>query len=289
MPRPGRLGRGPMTLVGLILLGSLDAPALAGQGHGPIYGLSTPTLGRGAWSLDVGGMARSAEGDGRLVMLRPMLGYGLTEDLHLFASVPVPVHRDPGLPSSRAFTRMPSSRDLEAGLGWRFQRRGLDVGSRQETTLWIAVDQPLEATRRGVATSPGAFAALVTGYASRTVYLWAGGGHRRYVGSDGSRPGDTTMGSLVFGYRPPFFRDDYPRPDWRGFVEIVGEWMDEDIVDGGPVGDTGGRQVYIALTALGLYGSWGIAGGPAFPVVQELDGPQAKEGIRFALNVTFWW
>lgn len=267
----------------------LVAPVLpvAGQGHGPIFGLSTPTLGQGGWSLDVGAMGRVLSG-GRMIMLRPMLSYGLTEDLQLTASVPVPLARDPGIPPMRAFTRMPATRDVEVGVGWRVQRRGLGVGARQETTLWLAVDQPLDDARGAVSATPGIFGALVTGYASRGVYLWAGGAYRRFASSGGEHPGDQTMASLVVGYRPPFLRHDYPSPDWRGFVEVVGEWAGPDRRAGGNVPDTGGRQLFLALTALGLYGSWGIAVGPAFPLVDEMNGTQPEERVRFAVNVTFW-
>lgn len=282
-------GRGravvPMLAVA-VLLGAGARGGLAGQGHGPIYGLSTPTLGKGGWSLDLGAMARFLEGP-RTVMLRPMLSYGITADLQAFGSVPVAIERDSGAPPVRGFTRMPATRDVEVGLGWRPQRNGVGVGARRETTIWVALDQPLEGSRRGVATAPGAFGAVVTGYASRTVYAWAGGAYRRYVDDGGDRPGDVGMASLVLGYRPPFFRGDYPRADWRAFVEVVGEWVDEDRLSGRPVTDTGGRQLFVAVTALGLYGSWGVAGGPAFPVVQKMDGP--RETVRFAVNATFWW
>lgn len=256
------------------------------QGHGPIYGLSTPTLGQGGWSLDIGAMGRFGEGR-RAVMTRPMLGYGVTEDVQLFASVPVPIQRAEGLPTARAFTRMSAQRDLELGVGWRPQRRGLGVGTRQETTVWLGLSQPMDDGRAGIATSPGAFGAVVTGYASRTVYAWLGGAHRRYAGRDGDRSGDVTMGSLVLGYRPPAFRGDYPSADWRGFLELVGEWMDEDRLGGRAVPGSGGRQVFLAATVLGLYGSWGLAAGPALPLTQDVVG--AEEGLRLAVNVTFWW
>lgn len=261
---------------------------LAAQGHGPVYGLSTPTLGEDGWSLDLGAMGRVMEG-GRTAMLRPMLSVGITEDLQAFGSAPIALRRNPGAPPFRALTRMPANRDVEVGLGWRFQRRALGIGARQETTIWVAVDQPVDASRRGVDTSPGAFAALVTGYASRSLYLWAGGAHRRYLDRGGRRPGDSSMASLVLGYRPGIFRGDYPSSDWRGFVEVVAEWMDDDVVVDSAVEGTGGRQVFVALTALGLYGWWGIAGGPAFPVVQELDGLQPEDRVRWAVNLTFWW
>lgn len=263
------------------------APLVA-QGHGPIYGLSTPTLGRGGWSLDVGAMGRFLDGR-RVVMMRPMLSYGITEDLQAFVSVPLSVERDPGVPTLRGFTRMPATRDVEVGLGWRVHRRGIGVGARRETTIWAALEQPLDGSRGGVATSPGAFGALVTGYASRSLYVWTGGAYRRYSGSGGDRAGDVAMASLVVGYRPSLFRGDYPRPDWRGFVEVVGEWIDEDTVDGDALAGTGGRQVFLALTALGLYGSWGIAGGPAVPLHQEMNGDQPKDRVRLAVNLTFWW
>jgi len=52
-------------------------PARA-TGHGPVYGLSTPTLGQGGWSLDVGGMYRLmgdvTDQNGQAAMLRPMVG-----------------------------------------------------------------------------------------------------------------------------------------------------------------------------------------------------------------------
>jgi len=51
---------------------------------------------------------------------------------------------------------------------------------------------------------------------------------------------------------------------------------------------TEGRQLFLALTALGLFGSWGVAGGPAVPLAQD-PGRDRKERARFALNVTFWW
>lgn len=264
------------------------AGALAGQGHGPIYGLSTPTLGRGGWSLDVGGMGRLLEG-ARVVMARPMLSYGVTEDIQAYASVPLSIEPGRGVPAVRGFTRMPATRDVEVGVGWRVQRRGVDVGTRQESTVWLGLDRPLEESRAGVPTSPGGFGAVVTGLASRTLYAWVGAAYRRYLGRNDSRPGDSRMASLVVGYRPAAFRHDYPRPDWRGFVELVAEWVGPDVLDGAPVPGTGGRQLFVALTALGLYGSWGIAGGPGFPLIQEMGGGQPDERMRLVVNLTFWW
>jgi len=68
---------------------ALAASRLGATGHGPVYGLATPTLGQGLWSLDVAAMGRSS-GRGEMAMARPMLACGLTEDLQVSFSLPVP-------------------------------------------------------------------------------------------------------------------------------------------------------------------------------------------------------
>ncbi len=277
-------------LLGMTAAAAIVAPPLSSQGHGPVYGLSTPTLGRGGWSLDVAGMGRFIEG-GRMAMIRPMLSFGVTEDLQVSVSIPVRLERDSVTPGVRAFTRMPASQDVEMMVGWRLQRRGTGVGARRETTVWLAADVPTDGRREGLETAPSLFGSIVTGYASRSAYLWLGGAYERSLtaGLEHDRAGDVAMGSLVIGYRPPSFRGDYPSADWRAFIEVVGEAVRRDRVGGVEVADSGGRQLYGALTLLGLYGSWGLAGGPAFPLYQSLNGNQSDEGVRLALNATFWF
>ncbi|MGI9037701.1 MAG: hypothetical protein ACR2GQ_02460 [Gemmatimonadota bacterium] len=276
--------------IGTLVL--LVAPASgSAQGHGPLYGLSTPTLGKGGWSVDLPIMGRFVEG-GSALMTRPMLSYGVTEDLQASVSLPMPLHRDEGLPPVRGLTRMPMTQDVQVMLGWRFHRDAPAVGSRWESTAWVAFEYPTDARRSGIEPSPGLYGAAVTGYASRSWYFWAGGAYRRYMAPSGpneSRLGDTSMASVVVGYRPPAFRGDDSSADWRGFVELVGERVGRDTALGRTMPDTGSRQVFVGLTALGLYGSWGISGGPAFPLFQSADGDAPRERLRMAANFTFWF
>lgn len=263
----------------------------AAQGHGPVYGLSTPTLGTGGWSIDIGTMGRWV-GDTRMLMLRPMVSYGITEDLQISASFPMPLYVPQGLRPAHGMSRMPMSPDVEFLLGWRFHRTGTAVGSRFESTIFIGFDYPTDPVRAGVRTSPGLYGAVVTGYASRTVYAWAGGLVRRYMtptGNSSDHPGDVVMYSLVLGYRPPPFQKDVPHPDWRVFIEAFGERAARDVIAGARQTNTGGHQIFIAPTVLGLYGSWGISGGPAFPVYGRLNGSQPRESLRFAVITTFWF
>lgn len=275
--------------LGLLVVPLVPAPGHP-QGHGPIYGLSTPTLGRGGWSVDAPLMGRFVDG-GSSIMIRPMVSYGVTEDLQASMSFPIPLDGNEGMPPIRGLTRMPMTQDIQAMLGWRFHRDAPGVGARWESTAWLAFEYPTDDVRSDIETTSGLYGAAVTGYASRSWYVWAGGAHRRHFASSNeneSRLGATSMASLVVGYRPPAFRGDYPSADWRGFLEIVGEWTGRDTVAGRSRQDTGGRQVFLGLTVLGLYGSWGIAGGPAIPLHQSSGSDAAGERLRMAVNVTFW-
>lgn len=267
---------------------SRDAEA---QGHGPAFGLSTPTLGKGAWSLDIGTMGRFVT-DEYSLMLRPMLSYGLNENLQISASLPVPLHTGADLPQARAMTRMPMSADVELTLGWRFHRQDTGVGSRFESTGYLGLVYPTVAERAGVTSAPGLYGALATGYVSRTFYAWVGGAYRRYMtpsGASADHSGDIAMYSAVIGYRPPPFQRDYPHADWRLFVEIVGEHVGQDTIAGMLQPNTGGHQIFIGPTVLGLFGSWGISGGPVLPVYRNVNGVQPTESLRFVINTSFWF
>ncbi|MGQ0640864.1 MAG: hypothetical protein ACT4P6_08890 [Gemmatimonadaceae bacterium] len=270
----------------------LTIPTLAfAQGHGPVFGLSTPTLGRGAWSLDLTAMGRVLE-DQQAAMIRPMLSYGIHEDLQLSASLPMPVYATQGLVPARVATRMPASPDIEFTLGWRFQRRELGIGTRFESTAYLAFDYPTDPSRVGLRTSPGFAAAVATGYVSRVIYLWAGALYRRYmspIGATADHLGDLAMYSLVLGYRPAMFQHDYPKPDWRLFVEAVGENSARDVAAGADRAESGGNQLFLGPTLLGLYRGWGISGGPLFSVYRDLRGMQPRENVRMTLNFVRWF
>ena len=42
-------------------------------------------------------------------------------------------------------------------------------------------------------------------------------------------------------------------------------------------------------TLLGLYGSWGLSGGPLFRVAGKPRGAQPKDRIRMVVNFTYWF
>lgn len=256
-------------------------------GHGPVFGLATPTLPQGAWNADLTFM--SAERSGRGFMTRQTIRYGLTPDLQLNLSVPISWRRTGTAPNTRVGTMMGGVGDAEVSAIWRFQKTYPGVGQRFESSLLVSGLYPLQDERRGVEVGPGVHAAIVTGYASRSIYAWAGGGVQRYTETRGSRLGDLYYLSAVFAWRPPVFRGDYPKPDLRFFVEALAERAKRDRIGGEWVASSGGDKLFVGPTLLGLYRAWGLGTGVLLPVYEEPNGPQPDEGPRLMLNLSYWF
>lgn len=257
------------------------------SGHGPVFGLATPTLAKGQGSFDVALMSSRQSGGGSL-MLKYLWGYGITEDLQLSLSTHSPIETVPFPARSRGSIMMQSNGDIEALVFWRFHRDDYDIGSRFETTLIVSGAVPTEKKRGSVAVGNSLHAAVVTGYASRVTYLWIGGGYQHYFEKGSDRLGGLWYGSFVFGWRPPLFREDYPKPDWRLFIESLAEFPARNTINDAEDPNTGGSRVLVGPTVLGLYGDWGISGGVLFPIKQKLNGKQPSETARVMAVLTYW-
>ena len=262
------------------------APARA-AGHGPVFGATTPTLGRGGWSIDQAWTARCGEdGDGQQ-MLKTMVSFGITENLQVFGSVPLAMS-DGRLAGARMMSLMSSEREIEGLVGYRFERRTIGIGGRQESTVYVGGTAPLETRRVGVGAGPSVDVGAATGYASRAHYLWVGGWIQHYFDRAGDRLGDSKLATVVYGYRPPPLRTEAGKPDLRFFVEATAEDRVEDQLAGAPV--SGGRTVFVGPTALLLHKAIGVEGGILFPAYQRIDASRDAERFRIAVNVAyFFW
>ena len=67
------------------------------SGHGPVFGLATPTNPQGGFSFDMSLMGRY--GDGAGTMFRATLGDGITENLKISISGPVMLDSEPFAPA----------------------------------------------------------------------------------------------------------------------------------------------------------------------------------------------
>jgi hypothetical protein len=212
------------------------------------------------------------------------------------------------MPSGRMMASMSGHQELESALAWRFHRQPVGVGGRFESTVYVGGTIPLTNEISGIATTPSVSLAAATGYASRSHYVWLGGGYQRYVSGAGGQFGDVGYVSGVYGFRPAFLRLDYPKPDLRFFVEAMGERTGQatrgtppplsppphsDDGHGGPGGgDTvegGGTVVLVGPTALLLYKALAVSGGVMFPVHQRPNAGASRERLRFAVNVSWFF
>lgn len=270
-----------------ILLTITAISPVSAQGHGPLYGLQTPTLAKGGFDFNAAAMSLATEDD-QSFMLRYIWSYGLTEDLQINITTPTMINRLSEAPRTRGNNNMPANGDIEASVWYRFFSSAFGVGKRFESTAILSVSTPTEETRGGINVSNSIHGAISTGYASRTWYAWIGGGYQYYFEKGNDQLGDLPYASLVVGYRPNIFMGDYPKPDWRVFVESLAEFPGANTREGQltPV-DQRGKKVMLGPSFLGLYGAWGISFGALFPAYQNIvQGP--KEDYRLSINISYW-
>ena len=274
-----------------VLLVVSSSDSLYASGHGPVFGAATPTLGKGGWSFDQAWMGQVMDGPADTsALLRSMISLGITEKLQVSGSLPIPLSDSTAIPSGRMMAMMSGNPDLESLFGWRFQTRPIGEGARLESTVFVGGLLPLDSQRGGIATSPAGLLSLTSGYASRSHYVWAGATYVHHAERDGDRLGSVASFSLVYGYRPPAWRKDYPKPDLRFFVEAAGDLTGTSLHGGQAMPDTGGRIALVGPTMLLLYKAYAIEGGVLFPVYQRNRAMQPDERFRFGLNFTyFFW
>jgi hypothetical protein len=278
------------TLIAAALCAVVFSPAtVRASGHGPVFGGATPTLGKGGWQFDQAWMGRAA-GDEREQMLRSMISFGITERLQISGSAPVPLVVGSQPPVGRMTASMSDAPSVEGILGWRFHTRPAGHGARLESTLYVGGALPVLARRAGIESGPAGSAAIATGYASRVHYFWAGAGYEKRAARDGDRWGDVAYYSVVYGYRPPALRLEYPKPDLRFFVEAQGESNGRTWARGVADANTGGRILLVGPTTLLLFKQYGLEGGVLFPVYQRPNGVQPREHYRVVINASyFFW
>ena len=269
--------------VGLSIINTAQA-----QGHGPIYGLQTPTLAKGGINMNAAGMSIGTE-DEASYMLRYTFFYGITEDLQVTLTTPTVIERLENAPRTRGNIMMPANGDIEAALWYRFFSNAFGVGKRFESTAILGVSAPTEDVRGQVNVGNSVHGAISTGYASRVWYAWLGGGYQYYLEKDNEQLGDLPYASMVIGYRPDIFMGDYPKPDWRIFVESLAEFPGDNKVNGQFFStDERSKKVLVGPSILGLTGPWGISFGALFPVYRDLIPNTPREKYRVALNISYW-
>jgi len=255
------------------------------SGHGPVFGLATPTNSQGEWSLDAGTYGR-VSGTGSEVSVRGLVGYGFTPHLTLSFTLPAVLGSAPLPP-----TRIQPGDDFDSTLAWRFHHKTTRVGTRFESTAFAGLVLPGPQSSFGniVRTSnePGNMVGAVTGVASRSHYFWLGGTFTHFYEHNGDQRPNVFDYSLVYGYRPPKWRKEADKWDWRLFAELVGERSDRFTQNDVFVPGTEARQVFLGPSALGIYHNYTVSFGVQARIYRNVGSQLAKENLRFAVNFSY--
>jgi hypothetical protein len=221
-----------------------------------------------------------------------MLGYGITEDLQVSFTAPWILQSD-NLPPARQTAVMPGNDSLEISLAWRFNRRDKGIGKRVESTAFGGFILPSGQNDMGamenLKKAPGFMIGGATGYASRSTYLWVGAMYTHFNESEGDQRPHNIFYSLVWGYRPQSWRTDYPRWDWRIFLEATGEQSNRFRIDGNEISETESHQIFFGPGTLGIYKNIAVAGGIQLTVYRSVGTLHEKEKFRYSLNLSYFF
>jgi hypothetical protein len=270
----------------LVLLATFLLPCFAfADGHGPVFGLATPTNSKGEWSFDSGVFGRTNSFDSQ-ASFRELIGYGFTPHLTLSFTAPVVFGN-----ASLTPTRIQPGDDFDAKLAWRFQHRATKVGTRLESTAFVALVAP--GPQSGFATivhttnAPGTMFGAVTGMASRSHYVWIGSTFTKFYEHNGDKRPDVLDYSLVYGYRPPKWRRPPDKWDWRFFGELVGERSNKFEQGNVSIPETQAHQVFVGPTAVGIFRNYTVSFGAQFPIYRDVGSLFPRERVRFAINFSY--
>jgi hypothetical protein len=268
------------------IIGFLFAAAYcSAAGHGPIFGLATPTNSQGEWSFDTGLFGRTSY-EGSQASVRELIAYGVTPHLTLSFAAPGVIGETPLTP-----TRIQPGADFDATAAWRFHHNTTKVGTRFESTAFAGIVVPgPQAGARGLSFTshvPGHMLGVVSGVASRSHYFWIGGTYTKFYERGGEKRPDVLDYSLVYGYRPPKWRTEADKWDWRVFGELVGERSTRFLHNDFLIPQTQAHQVFAGPSFLGIYKNYTLSFGAQVPIYRDVGALFPKERVRYAVNFSY--
>ena len=254
--------------------------------HGPVFGYATPVNSQGEFSFDTGLFGRNGS-LGTQFSTGSQMAYGLTP--HLTFNLFVPATFGSGsLPESRIFP----TGEWTAGASWRFFHSVTQVGKRLEATGSLALVVPGPEPDTGVLgnlhRAPGIAGTLAAGYASRSQYLWLGGGYTGFFEKAGSRRPDTASWSTVYGFRPARLRRGYDQWDYRGLAEFTGEHTGGVRIQNADLPASTSTSLWLGPSVLAIFKDVAIEGGIQGPLLRDVStSVYGRETFRFALNFSY--
>ena len=272
-------------LMVLAFASALPGIAVAAD-HGPVFSYATPVNSQGELSFDTGIFGRNGS-QGTQLSTGSGFGYGVTPHITVNAFLPA-MFGSGSLPESRIV----SGSEWSAGASWRFLHSVTSVGKRIESTASLGVVVPGPQQDSGILASlhraPGVAGTLATGLASRSQYVWIGGGYTRFAEASHDRRPDTLSWSGVYGYRPAKLRRGYDQWDYRGFAELTGEHTGEVRSGGAVLPNSSSTTVWLGPSVLAIFKDVAIEGGAQGPVFRDVsESVYGREKVRFAINFSY--
>ena len=268
----------------LLVLSLLPLRVMA-SGHGPIFGLATPTNSQGEWSFDQGVFGRSTS-VGSQASIRELVGYGFTPHLTLSFTLPVVVG-DTRLPP----TRIQPGDDFDSTLAWRFQHRATKVGTRIESTAFAGLVVPgPQSAFNGVANTsnvPGFMVGAVTGEPLSAITCGLELRSRSSVNTTGTN--DLMFSTTAWCMDIALRSGEGHRTNGTG--DSSGNLWASDLANSSKantsVVDTQAHQVFLGPSALGIYRNYTVSFGAQFPIYRDVGAVWPKERVRFAVNFSY--
>ena len=271
----------------LFLAGTLVLTSSAfASDHGPVFGYATPVNSQGEVSCDAGIFGRNGT-RGTQFSTGTGCGYGITPHITINAFLPA-TFGGGSLPESRIYP----GGEWSAGASWRFLHSVTNVGKRIESTASLGIVAPGPQQDSGVLAGLhrklGVAGSVATGYASRSQYLWLGGGYTTFAPASRDRRPDTVAWSGVYGYRPAKLRRGYDQWDYRGFAELTGEHTGNVRSSGAVLPKSSTTSIWLGPSVLAIFKTVAIEGGVQAPVYLDAsESLYGRERVRFALNISY--
>ena len=275
-----------MKIISFLACALALASAASAADHGPAFGYATPVNSQGEFSFDTGVIGRYGSLGTQLTELS-QIGYGITPQVMWSAVLPA-TFGSGSLPE----TRLAGGGEWASSLAWRFQHSITSVGRRVESTASLGLVIPGPQQDSGVLAAvhraPGVAFTVASGLASRSQYLWFGGGYTRFAGADHTRRPDTISWSAVYGYRPPSLRRDVNHWDYRGFAELTGEHTGQVRIAGASLPGSQTTSLWLGPSVLAILKDVAIEGGVQAPLYRDASRAfYGQERIRFVFNLSY--
>lgn len=254
--------------------------------HGPVFSYATPVNSEREFSFDTGIFARYGS-LGTQFSTGSGIGYGITPHLTVNAFFPATFGS-----GSLQESRIVLGGEWSASTSWRFLHSVTSVGKRIESTASLGVVVPGPRQDSGILgtlpRAPGVAATLATGMASRSQYVWVGGGYTRFAEASHDRRPDTVSWSAVYGYRPSRLRRGVDQWDYRGFAELTGEHTGGVVMNGMVVPGSASTTLWLGPSVLAIFKNIAIEGGVQGPLYRDVsDTLYGHESFRFAINIAY--